>query len=224
MPPAVVPMHALAPHLHFAVSNGRVAFLDVAGDRYFCLPPAAETAFLQALGVLPGAPPEQAVRDLVQDGLLVREGVPRDADSEALPPPQDDLLALRAPSPSLVICSEVLRTTAGTVLEERWRSLERRLQRLRRRSEAADSPDRRRECIEAALLFESARRLIPARRTCLRDTLALAAFLARRKLPYHVVFGVTMEPFAAHCWAQSGTTVLNDDVEHARPFSPILVL
>jgi hypothetical protein len=54
--------------------------------------------------------------------------------------------------------------------------------------------------------------------------LALSEFLALRDASARWVFGVQFAPFAAHCWLQQGDVVFNDNVEHVRRFTPIMVV
>jgi len=75
-----------------------------------------------------------------------------------------------------------------------------------------------------ARCFKRGRRALPLANQCLPDTLAFLRFMARRHHYPHLVFGVEAWPFAAHCWAQSGDMVLNDALDHARRFAPILVV
>ncbi|OJU23298.1 MAG: hypothetical protein BGN95_08270 [Sphingomonas sp. 66-10] len=78
--------------------------------------------------------------------------------------------------------------------------------------------------IPLAKAFEHHRGLVPLPRKCLPDSLAFLAFAARRAHFPHLVFGVEAWPFAAHCWVQSADVVLNDALDHARSFSPILTV
>lgn len=59
---------------------------------------------------------------------------------------------------------------------------------------------------------------------CLVRSLAMFATLSRRGIESKLVIGVRTSPFAAHCWIQRGSVVINDVVEHVRNFTPILVL
>ena len=66
--------------------------------------------------------------------------------------------------------------------------------------------------------------LYTAREFCLFDSLAMLMFLHRFGIYPDWIFGVTTSPFAAHCWLQHGSLVLNSSVEEARTFVPILVV
>jgi Transglutaminase-like superfamily len=63
-----------------------------------------------------------------------------------------------------------------------------------------------------------------ADRRCLFDSLVLATFLTKKKIPCTFVIGVSTKPFLAHSWVQVGTSVLNDTAEHVQMFTPILVI
>jgi hypothetical protein len=78
--------------------------------------------------------------------------------------------------------------------------------------------------LEASGEFRFARAYTPVETRCLLDSLAMVKFLARRKLHASIVFGVTSDPFSAHCWVQAGDLVLNDTVGHANAHTPIRVI
>lgn len=49
-------------------------------------------------------------------------------------------------------------------------------------------------------------------------------FLARRRLHASIVFGVTGDPFGAHCWVQTSDLVLSDTLGNATGHTPIRVV
>jgi len=121
---------------------------------------------------------------------------------------------------------EALEVT-GLVLAARRRVRRRPLRLLldevvQRRS--ARAAEERTDPVVLAQHFHRYRRLVPLPALCLPDTIAFLHFAGRRGSFPHLVFGVEAWPFAAHCWAQAGDCVLNDSLDHARAFSPILVL
>lgn len=69
--------------------------------------------------------------------------------------------------------------------------------------------------------FAAARHAVPIARNCLPDSLALIARLARCNIPSTLVFGVKLDPFAAHCWVQSGHLLLTDRLEEVERFTPV---
>lgn len=66
--------------------------------------------------------------------------------------------------------------------------------------------------------------LYTSRDACLLDSLTLVNFLAGYGAFPQWVFGVKTNPFQAHCWVQQADFVFNDTPDHAREFSPILVI
>lgn len=72
--------------------------------------------------------------------------------------------------------------------------------------------------------FQLSARLITSFNQCLSSSIALTRFLARRNLYPHLVLGVRMAPFAAHAWVQADDLVLNDTVDMASRYTPILVI
>ncbi len=59
---------------------------------------------------------------------------------------------------------------------------------------------------------------------CLFDSLALVEFLHRYDLYPAWIFGVTVEPFAAHCWVQDEHFIYNDTCEAVRHYTPIMMV
>ena len=70
--------------------------------------------------------------------------------------------------------------------------------------------------------FDALRPWYPRPYLCMFDSLALLHFLAWHGVFPEWVFGVTAEPFKAHCWVRAGTTVLNDTLERTGAFTPIM--
>jgi len=64
----------------------------------------------------------------------------------------------------------------------------------------------------------------PFQGVCLYRSFFLLAFLRRRGFDATWVFGVQTWPFEAHCWLQVGDIVLDDSLDHVRPFTPILAI
>lgn len=72
------------------------------------------------------------------------------------------------------------------------------------------------------LEFNRLRWYYPRPYLCLFDSLALLHFLAGFRLFPDWVFGVSADPFEAHCSVQLGDVVLNDTVERVSALIPIL--
>nr|WP_242069275.1 lasso peptide biosynthesis B2 protein [Paenibacillus dendritiformis] len=91
-------------------------------------------------------------------------------------------------------------------------------------SPMSQSPTLTEDIVRAAHGFRLARRYVPIEPLCLLDSLALLKFLAKRGLHADLIFGVTSDPFSAHCWLQSGGLVLNDTVGNANSHTPMRVI
>jgi hypothetical protein len=93
-----------------------------------------------------------------------------------------------------------------------------RKQRSRRLSHTFDF-DYARTLVEA---FYTLRPWYPRSYLCMFDSLALLHFMAWFGSFPEWVFGVTAEPFKAHCWVRAGNTVVNDTLERTGAFTPIM--
>lgn len=214
---------ALQPHVGFALVEERPIFLDIRRDRYFGLDRDAEEGFLAAHrsnGAL-DVEDELAAR-LLATGLFTSDARPRPADAAAIRRPERGLSGggsrLR---PTDLASTWLLIGRARRQL--RKQPLERVIdqRRMRGRPTSDWSPDE----VEAfCARFSRARSLVPIGPTCLQDSLALRDWLDSRRASAAIVFGVKLDPFAAHCWVQSDNIVLNDAPDKVREFTPIFVV
>lgn len=195
--------------LCYCLVEGVPVFLDVAQDRYFRLGPAAERAFLEP----------------TIDPMLANEArVPRLPD--AIDRPRYSVVEHGSPGsvrrrPIVPVAASLLQAWSLLKLGSFARAIG---------HVAALGPDRHADepvddaMIGSASAFDRMRRLLPTGRICLLDSIALAVFLHRRRRYPRLVIGVTLAPFVAHCWLQVGDWVLNESVDHAASFTPILVV
>jgi len=132
-------------------------------------------------------------------------------------------------STSLCHVARFLRSAAVAALWLRCRSLESiaatvasRCAHIERSTPNARAPE---AVWRAAAAFERLRPFgFTAEDKCLQDSLALTNYLAAERVLARWVIGVKIRPFGAHSWVQSGPTVLNDQPEHVRRYTPILVV
>jgi hypothetical protein len=74
-------------------------------------------------------------------------------------------------------------------------------------------------------IFDRLRPLVfTSRNRCLFDSLALLEYLAQYGVRPSWIFGVSVNPFAAHCWLQYGDLSLNSEIETTREYVPILTI
>ncbi len=232
----------LRPNVHFCISEGQGIFLDLAQDDYNAIPipegflgaegDVTETAILAAFepfrselieaGLVTDSEPE--IQSLETYKSLVRPvshifdpddqrafGLAGDVGKRVRVNPRDVvdfMLASRRASKRLktkhildIVQSVRLRkAAAGNVV--------------------ADLNAHRRH----TAVFRKLRPWYPRSYLCLYDALALVEFLARRDLFPDWTFGVQAQPFGAHCWIQVDDVLLNESLEYAGRFTPIMVV
>lgn len=213
----------LLPHLSACIAGESVLLLDLRQDRYFRLPARLGSGARQWL-----AEPSDRLPPEVLD-LLERQGVVRASDPDLHPSiaPVGIPEALETPvRPDALGTAQGLRIAAA--IASAWMGLRtRRLESIvtaRRRWRASMAQ------VDGGVVsgrlagYHRARRLVPVPKNCLMDSLALDRWLGGSEPGRHLVFGVTVEPFLAHCWLQSPTMILNDTYDHVRRYTPILVV
>jgi hypothetical protein len=218
--------YRLADGVSFCDVGGRAVFLDLRRDHYFALDPASNEAFFRALGtegILTGSDP--LVANLLTLGLLI----PTDSPAAISPAPcaiprrsvLDDVAAMRS---SIAPVAEIWASLARIRLRLRSGRLFEMIAELRLRKRSASRRDDPQAAADPTRAFLGARRYVPIAPNCLSDSLALAGFLARRGSFPQLVFGVKLDPFAAHCWLQTELEILNDASDRIREFVPVLVV
>lgn len=209
------------------MSGGRAIFLDLATDRYFCLGTDADAAFrLVASHRTVPRSLEPAVDRLVSEGVLVRGAhgpFPRPCSLVAAP--ARSFLDLGERSSALVHLAPSLLSLAVAAVTLRTRPLRAVLVALSGQSTAgAGTAPPIKQLGSLSRAFAWTGYVFSAHNRCLLRSVALKAHLARRGIASDLVFGVTTEPFSAHCWVQIGDMVLNDRVDRVRPYTPIHIV
>lgn len=213
----------------FVSFEGRTIILDVAADRYWQLGADAGKA-LEALQT--GATERVGARILTRLrglGFVVPTGGEPDqggSEQRRLPVPSDSALE-RTELPShgdWWTLGEVALLTFTARIVLRARPLKAVLDRIVAKRRRTRSPENGPGLDALAQQFARLRRLLPLRPLCLPDSIAFLWFVMRRGHAPRLVFGVEAFPFTAHCWAQDGSIVLTDALDHAGRFRPILVL
>lgn len=199
------------PDLAYCEISGTLVFLDIARDRYFCLPQLRNSealAYLDRLGLsrhrqhMPGSQPNTVLLP-VAPSAAIEAGSFRMAE--------------------IARAIWVQRRTEKRIASRSFQSVISDLVAFLdiqpyKRSGSNRNPNR---TIRA---FEHTRLLRTAADRCLARSMALALCLASDGVRANVVIGVKLAPFGAHCWAQQGTDVLNDSVEEVLRYRPILVI
>jgi hypothetical protein len=177
--------------LSFGRVGGRTVFMDLDSDLYFMAAPEEERDLI--------ASADACAAPLAKASILDQTELPsmrvRDAFSIHI-----DLIRIR----------RTLRTRPLAKIVARMES-------LRGRRAGRDTLD----ASHVARRFAAARKAVPVSRGCLPDSLALLEWLGRRRIPAMLVFGVKLDPFAAHCWVQRGDLLLTDRIEETERFTPV---
>lgn len=215
----------ILPHATATIISRKVILLDTRQDRYFLAPDAVGPMLAAWLEAKDGkAPPAPII------GLFDRSGVARSGDaapSNTMPETISIPASLAVPThrnvPTLGERFHIALLVIATRLALRARPLARVL-RHRQQRLIYRAPGKLERLRDRAELYDQARALVPVARNCLLDSLALDAWLASEDLGCQLVFGVTLQPFVAHCWLQTPQAVLNDGYDRVSRFTPILAL
>jgi hypothetical protein len=216
----------LRDNLHWCDCRGRAVFLDTKADRYFCLPKAANDAFLQLATCKAQFEDAERLQALLARGLLIEAG----AHASIKPPPVidpptrdflEEVPRARLPSILQVLAWElraafVLRTMPFHAVLDGARNSG------RRNGTARFEPRRPVEEIVSAV--STASFITRSHDRCLVRALAVYSICRRIGAKPQLVFGVIAHPFAAHCWVQLESAVLVGGFEQARLYTPILVV
>jgi hypothetical protein len=222
--------HVINADLSWCDVDGHLVFLDIAQDRYFRLAHNLEMA-LRCFLARQDVPAEQ-LDMLVVKGILVNGQHPGgNAQISDIPRPTRSAIELTTMSdsrgPGFATMIEVAAIVWSVRRQLRHRTLKAIVEDAaayrngRTASHVASTAD---NLLDAASQFACARRYVPVEPRCLLDSLSLLRFLSRRGLPARIVFGVTLAPFAAHCWVQVGDIVLNETLSDANAHTPIRML
>ncbi len=232
-------------HVHYAVVEDAVIFMDLRSDQYSLLTGEKAQLFATSFGpasqarervllIDPSASDESAraryalVTELLNCNLLIRGSEPTPTNRAKLPPPRGDFLAVGDARPARMRLRDVRRFFTAclasawrlryTTVEDTVGAVERR-----RRTGRPDHPRDLSELHRLVAVFRRLRPLFPKDALCLFDSLALLEFLAPYGYCPHWVFAVKLNPWSAHCWAQYADICLNEDAERARQYTVILV-
>lgn len=235
--------YRLVDHVFVCRCNGTYIALDLRRDKYIELEvePQESAALASAVAGWPSSDKERPanadtpttgamfapVQMLLEHGLIV-------ADSEPLTrapilPVRSDLrryVCVDPPSGRHIL--NFFLSWIGASFRLRFRSLESITRRvaIRRRRYATTASTHTNSSLDP--LINTFNYLRPwffrSKDACLRETFVLIEFLARYSIYPRWVFGVRMHPLAAHCWAETSSTVLNDSVDNVRAFTPIMAV
>jgi hypothetical protein len=233
-------MH-LAPHVHCCSTKNQVVLLDLKRNKYLGLSGTDANGLARWIVGLPKF--EQSFRAEADSGAAVTELLHEMSNAGMLSSVHTrgatySPAAAGPPTMALIdgytdvatwitardlACFITAALTAKLLLQ--WTPLHKiaqrvRSRRLRRQSDMALDIDRLQHLVAGFTRMRTF--AFTASNECLFDSLALSEFLSLYGLFPHWLFGVTANPFAAHCWLQQGGIVVNDSPEHVGRFTPIM--
>ena len=220
-------------HVYFCYRGDAVVFLDLERDDYTFVGAegAAALRCLSSFRATVTSPERRAaLNELLAGGLLTTDGsagrniAPTTAALATQPLLDDESISSARASAGHLWTFLAAGTAAAARL--RWGQLHRTIARIERRKaqrkpSALLDVDRSRELVA---IFGRLRSLFPHRHSCLYDSLALIEFLAHYQIFPNWIFGVRLEPWAAHCWIQEAGYIFNEEIEEAAGYTPVMVI
>lgn len=226
--------YLLPAHVHVCRRGDAFIFIDLKQDDYTLVNGEAATA-LQAWLAMDAADAsmrisDSSLRELLEGGLLTtnRSTGKRLAITQAELATEQLLDPESLPSVRVTL-TDLRRFFAACVtatIRLRWGRLENTIAAIARRKtrhEPQQLIDMTR-ARELTAIFYKLRTFFPSNYLCLFDSLALIEFLARYRVFPTWIFGVKLEPWAAHCWIQEGLFAFNEGVEEAAAYTPIMAI
>lgn len=211
-------MHHLHPSLSFCEVGDKFVFLDLPGDRYFCLDGDLD---LNWRAVLSGNANADQIAALKRRDLLVDAGgVPLE--------PCPSFIPMRSAMDVPVLGRSLVRAARHVLAVARMR---RRLRRerladivgsfIRAKNGQQGSKRHRADLAIAASDFARLATFTTTLDQCLSRSLAVGFHLARNGFEPSLVFGVRLGSFSAHCWIECQSLLVNDRFDRVGTYQPI---
>nr|WP_255719769.1 lasso peptide biosynthesis B2 protein [Pelomonas sp. P8] len=234
------PTYRLADHVRACRVDDQVILLDLERSKYLGIGHARQAGLERAIIDWPAPagtsqiPPPSAdlnsyLKPLLDQGLLTDRGTARPQEA-TLPVPSESINAAltkqtRPQSLDLLTLAWAAWRARIWMRRSSLADIACRVRRLRPRPLAA-SETLTVDAMHSAVSSYMGLRpfLFTSHDECLRDSLTMVRFLARKRLYPTWVIGVRIRPFAAHSWVQAGHLVLNDVHENVRRYTPILIV
>lgn len=209
-------MFPLAPHAHLAVVDDDVVLLDIAADRYLCVPDGRR--------LLSPSPDREMVAPALGDVVEALRGAGLLSPERAGRRPVPALPVGDVPDqPYRMTPRDVWRLAAAlgdAALRYRGQPLASIVEFASRTAESLAETNAD-EVIRLAGVYRRIVVWLPLPRKCLIRSFVLLRFLQRSGLNACWVFGVRTWPFSAHCWLQLGDLALDDHSERLVRYEPI---
>lgn len=225
----------LGQYVHFCMTDTAAVFLDLARDAYIGIG-GREAELIRTVShnrEISRSAMSQLTRVLAAHGLLAdNHAVGRHFVPATPPPCRGPLLDLDADIELRALLRidpkhiwRLFRAIAATVINFRFGSLRRAVDRIQRRRKhgATGVIDLRSARVHVGHFLLLRPLFYAARGRCLFDSLVLVEFLSYYGLYPNLVLGVRTNPFKAHCWVEGDGFVFNDNPAITGGFAAILV-
>lgn len=207
-------------------ANRRIVILDLATQRYCCLPEDLELVFKELVSgkVVTASEYERLY------AILPRPCVPVPALDKLKPrakvahPGRDtsELSLTESHFPD-ILAAVVAQLNSAIAL--RLAPFSRTVLGLVASRDSTRAGFKRTGSDETAIsAFLRAKRILKSNDRCLMHSIAMVNYLAAKGFFPMLVIGVKMSPWGAHAWVQDGDRVLNDTVDHVAAYTPILAI
>jgi hypothetical protein len=224
--PAEVQLH---PNVSFCRVSGTFVFLDAGKDKYSCLK-GEQAGWFEAIldagqAPLPSEGKPGFLDRLIADCVLTQSPSPGQPLAPCQhPPARTSLLDTSSPhAPTKAGTIRFLATWLAYALSKRPRTIQGLLQDIRKRKERIPVGAPPEEAKALARRFHAlAPYFITRHDACLSRSYLLMRYLASAGVKANWVFGVQLSPFSAHCWVEHEGCVLNEHLDTALEFQPIL--
>lgn len=218
--------------VYFCPKGDALIFLCLKKDQY--LKVQGEPALLlsrASLNTEAFASPEDAntVSQLIAAGLLTTEArlgkaiLPSDVllpEMQLSDLPENTVERLRFGHFWNFVCACI-----GAALALRFQSIEQIVKNVQQRKAAMpQQPLDVQRARALVMVFNTLRLLFPRRFLCRFDSLALLKFLARYDIFPMWVFAVKLDPWGAHCWVQADDILLNEEIDEAEEYIPVMAI
>jgi hypothetical protein len=213
----------ILPHATLCIASDRLILLDIRQDRYLMISDRIDRDLRSWLEEDEARTAPNRFRQLLEQSDVLRKGDGRLTNARPYTVTIPQTLATPQTAREIGTGCDLVRIGAlvtATWLALRWKPLHQILRGMGRR------PTLPRDTGMPAAVgsYDRARLYVPFTRHCLLDSLAMHAWLQRHHEHSQLVFGVTGQPFAAHCWLQNDQVILNDTYERVSRFTPILAV
>lgn len=224
--------YALSPHATYCEVSGALVFLDARNDRYLMLDRRQAALFHRLRGEADSESVSALAKRLVSSGILIqrreqtgtldpfRWATPNSTISDLETAGFSDAFLSTGTfrmAQAFAVCLAFKRTTHISSILSAARSW---------KMNAASKSATIGVSIDAVVYrFNTLSPLFySSYDACLFRSILLLRYLTLHGVLADLVFGVRLSPFAAHCWIQHRRKVLNDHLESAASFTPILAV